>query len=86
MLDEMQLRWNKEILQGNEWTQKFEAHMEDDYQARLSEGKTRRYRQTATIGGRGQVEVTAHLKTGSHLGKRRFEVYLHSTEAGSYDE
>jgi hypothetical protein len=86
MLDEMQLRWDEEILQGNEWTQKLEAYMEDVYQARLLEGKTRRYRQTATIGNRGQVEVTADLKTGSHLGKRRFEVYLYSTEAGSYDE
>ena len=80
MLSEMQTRWQEQELNGNEWTQKLEAQMEEIYQEKLLKGTSRSYYEEADIGTeghRGQIYITAELKTGSHLGKRRFEVYIH---------
>jgi hypothetical protein len=79
MLFDMQTRWQEQKLNGNEWTQKLEAQMEEIYQEKLLKGTSRSYYEEAdigTTGHRGQIYITAELKTGSHLGKRRFEVYI----------
>jgi hypothetical protein len=55
--------------------QKLEAHIEKIYHGKLLDGTSRSKSVTATMGS--QIDVTADIRTGSHLGKRRFEVYLH---------